>query len=323
MKILIFGASGLVGRWSSIAALDSGHDVVAVSREQSVNLDFSHVKFLQENLEVSKWASLLAKHEPEVIVHCDWEGVSSASKNSEVQKSNINRWLHLAELEATLGVRKSIFLGSQAEYGLRLGMIQEGDIDCPVTAYGSAKVHSRNELAQLFKDTNTEFVWARLFSFYGSMDLGNWLVPSTIQTLLSGKTMKLSSGLQKWNYLHIADIANALILLAEGDLIHSEFNVANPNSISIKEIALTIATQLNKRELISFDLTDEQEFIPDVLPSSQRIQNMNWEPEISLVDGISKSIEWYLGKHQHVRDYGFTKLDQYLPDFKGFSLYNS
>lgn len=314
MKILVFGANGFLGRWVCVNALNAGHEVFAVSRSPDKHLEMIHDRFLPIYLPTTDWHLAISQKRPDVVIHCDWEGVSSQSRDLPEQQNNISRWLSLAHYEISFGVSKTIYLGSQAEFGSVLGHISEGDHANPDTQYGIAKEFLRGELSRMFSNSTTQFVWARLFSFYGAMDYGTWLVPMAIRNLMLGNPLNLSSGLQRWNYLHVSDVASALVRLVDVELKFEEFNIANPKSQSVREIAEEIGLLLNSKLLLNFD-KDELNFIPDVIPTSSRIQELDWSPYFSIEEGLSKTVLWFRGDTQYFSDYNLNEMPFKLPIF--------
>lgn len=308
MKVVITGANGFLGSWTVFAFLDAGYEVHALGRNLSKFQEASHDRLFVHSLPVEKWSQLLRVEKPDFVVHCDWAGVASSDKNDIEQHLNVTRWLNLASTEIEIGVKKSVFLGSQAEFGTSLGIIPEETNEfSPNTQYGIAKCDAYNNLNTLFLDTNSKFVWARLFSSYGALDDGAWLIPSCFRDLMSGRNFYLSSGEQEWNYLHGADIGRALVSIIDDIDFSGAVNIAHPKSTQIKVIANQIETLLNLHDLISFT-QDEGSKIPDVLPDSRRLHQLGWKPIIGIHSGLELTAQWVKGEKQTLKEYGFQNL---------------
>jgi nucleoside-diphosphate-sugar epimerase len=312
LKVLVFGASGIVGTWSVVALANSGLDVVAVSQSKGRFTSSQSSNLRQISSASSKWEEILVEEKPDVVLHCDWSGVSGSLKNSADQFTNVERWLKLATRIAELNISKVIYLGSQAEFGTNLYLVNKNTPFSPITSYGQAKVDAFTKLQAFFANTDTKFVWARLFSLYGALDVGNWLIPSMIRELENGNFFQLSSGVQKWNYLHLADVAHALSLLVTNSFEMSSFNVGAKESIQVLKIAECVSMHLGHSELLKVGQT-EINSIPEVNPDISDLESLGWSQTIELDLGIRKTIEWHRGLVQKFSEYGFLNITDRLP----------
>jgi nucleoside-diphosphate-sugar epimerase len=128
---------------------------------------------------------------------------------------------------------------------------------------------------------------------------------------MSGRKFHLSSGEQRWNYLHGADIGRALVSVIDEIDFSGDLNIANPESVAIKEIATQIETILNLRGFISF-AQDQNSKVPNVLPDSKRLHQLGWKPSIGLDSGLELTAQWIRGETQTLQEYGFQNLKMKL-----------
>lgn len=312
MKVIVFGANGLVGTWTVASLINSEVNVVAVSQNSS------RIKYLaSEKLKVvidnaDQWSSILLRENPDVVIHCDWAGVASNEKDSITQGLNTSRWIELAHSAVNAGISKVIYLGSQAEYGHNLSDITASTPFSPLTNYGKAKVEAFKELTQIYEPSGSQFVWARLFSIYGALDEGGWLVPSLIRSLMRRNEFQLSSGTQKWNYLHVSDVARAITILANETFSEKIFNIGAAESIPVIEIANFVANELNSLELLKIGL-DSVNPIAEVKADTKPLLGLGWTQMVKPELGLVKTIEWFQGENQFFSQYGFPKIDLQLP----------
>ena len=113
--------------------------------------------------------------------------------------------------------------------------------------------------------------------------------------------------------MHVDDLAEACLFALENWEINNEaapkdmngkplhyLNVGTGKDISIKELANIIAYLVGFKGKIYWDLSRPDGTLKKQLDIS-RIRNLGWEPKISLVDGLKKTIEEYhklsLGKN--------------------------
>ena len=96
------------------------------------------------------------------------------------------------------------------------------------------------------------------------------------------------------DFCYIEDIAKGIILAAENYNESEPINLASGSEIKIKEIANIIKKQINYDGKIVWD-----ESMP-AGPNRRNVsielarQKINFNPVISLEDGIKKTIDWYI-----------------------------
>lgn len=293
MKVVVTGSSGFLGSW--ICRVLSGHfEVIALVRPSSDLFRLSGVDRLQIVVcETSDWTKYIQESAPDALILVDWWGVGNQDRNDLRQFENVYRMCELANAAKDAGVGTVIGVGSQAELGPVEAEITEVMPDQPTTKYGFAKAEARLKLRNIFKESRTRFVWMRIFSTYGPLDTGNWLIPQTVDSLKSGQSMQLTKGEQEWSYLHAFDLAMAFKKAVEDEGVHGIVNVGNPETISIKDAVRTIGAILNAEELLNFGGVEYREDqVMRLKPLCEKLTNAGWKPEISFKDGVTQTINW-------------------------------
>ena len=293
MKVLISGASGFLGSWIS-RVISEIHDVTALVRVSSSLSRISDIRGIEiVRLEPNLWADSILELRPDVLILTDWSGVGNEFRNDVRQFNNVERIRVCAHAAQIAGVKTVIGVGSQAELGPIISSISEDASDKPTTLYGEAKVEARKALDGILSGSDIRFVWMRIFSTYGPLDEGSWLIPNIINSLTNGEKMKLTQGEQIWSYLHAFDLAMAFATVIKNENINGIVNVGNPQTISIYKAALTIGRILEKEELLEFGALD---YRPDQImrlqPLCETLIKAGWHPQISFEEGIRQTIDW-------------------------------
>ena len=295
MKILITGASGFIGSWVA-RKLAAENEVIALIRIESstYRLDGLHnITILRTN--EKNWASEVEKIHPDVLVLADWWGVENQFRNDEKQFTNVERFKLIVDSAITSGVRQVIGIGSQAELGPVKNKVYETQPDNPTTFYGQAKVEARKYLLEK-NSSNTSTSWVRVFSTYGPLDTGDWLIPNTVKALLGKKVMDLTEGEQEWSYLYISDLADAVLTCVSHRLV-GIINCGNPESVTIRSVVLKIAELLNGGDLLNFGAIpyrDDQ--VMFMSPVCESLTIAGWKPRVNIDDGIYEVIQWLSGE---------------------------
>ena len=130
MNIIMTGSTSFVGAATVRELLRRGHTVTAIVRPKSSKLD----TILEGNEEALLSGHLLVTEndlsEPErllekvtkpqdVFCHFGWGGSGSASRTDKaLQEKNMETSLETVRTAKTLGCKRFLFSGSQAEYGM-------------------------------------------------------------------------------------------------------------------------------------------------------------------------------------------------------------
>ncbi len=296
--ILITGGSGFLGSWIIRELNNEGIPAVALVRPKSDcwRLDgLTNVEIVREAPQ--EWPETIARMKPRVVIASDWEGVEDANRaDKQMQFGNLSRIYGLAEAAKKFGAEVFIAFGSQAEIGPHSHPVDEMEEDNPASVYGEAKVQLRKELLALFARSNTRFVWGRVFSIYGPMDIGSGMLPTLIRTLIENKVFKATKGDQTWSYLYASDFASAVLRMIESSQYESIVNIGNPVGVHIREAINSVALYLNRSELVHLGAVESDPNQSQyLLPITTHLTEGKWQPQVTLADGIRSTVDWFLG----------------------------
>jgi len=137
----------------------------------------------------------------------------------------------------------------------------------------------------------------RIFNTYGPrLDPQDGRVISSFLTqALSGQPLVIfGDGSQTRSYCFIDDLIRGILIFASKDgLAGQTINLGNPEEHSIKETAEIICQVLAQPlnfEVKPLPKDDPARRKPDI---SKAIELLNWQPQVSLIDGIQKTIEYF------------------------------
>ncbi len=135
---------------------------------------------------------------------------------------------------------------------------------------------------------------ARIFNTYGpKMRLNDGrVVTNFISQALKGEDITIyGTGKQTRSFCYVSDLVNGLTKLLLSDF-QGPMNIGNPNEMTVLELAEQILKLTNSRSqtiLRPLPEDDPKERKPDI---SLAKKYLNWEPTVSLQEGLEKTISW-------------------------------
>ncbi|WP_022778052.1 NAD-dependent epimerase/dehydratase family protein [Butyrivibrio sp. AE3009] len=224
---------------------------------------------------------------PDAVIHLAWGG---GRDDEAAQEANVKASLDLMEAAHEMGVKRFVGIGSQAEYGIKDGIITEDLPPSPFSAYGRCKVKAYELLGQKAREYNMEFIWGRIFSLIGKYEPSGRMFPDLVSRLKKGEGMILSSCEQYWDYLDAEDAAEAILALLERGLDQNIYNIANGDYRPLKEFTeRTAKVLLADPELITYG--DRPKPFVSLKPSVDKIyRDTGWRASISFEETIKNMI---------------------------------
>ena len=96
------------------------------------------------------------------------------------------------------------------------------------------------------------------------------------------------TGTPKREFLHVDDLANAVVFALENKLDEPFYNVGSESEISIKELSLLIQKITCHNGNILWD-KDKPDGTPRKLIDSEKLNKLGWYSTISIVEGIKST----------------------------------
>ena len=103
------------------------------------------------------------------------------------------------------------------------------------------------------------------------------------------------SGNPRREFIHADDIADACLVLLEGDTSQLQFplNLGTGKDFSIRELAETIADVVGYAGKLEWD-TSKPDGAPRKLLDSSRLLAFGWRPTVDFTTGLKTTYQWYL-----------------------------
>src|SRR5262249_33208187 len=178
-----------------------------------------------------------------------------------------------------------VIVGSGVQYGRHEESempLDESAEQRPVSTYGASKAAQETVALQVFRETGVRIVCARSFNHSGIGHGGQYLLPSLVSRVRgvsagSPASLALGNDVVR-DYVHVDDVVNAYLLLAERGRPGESYNVASGRGVSARQLATDVLHRAGVRADISTDAalvraTD----IPTLIGSSpELVRDTGW-----------------------------------------------
>src|SRR5208282_2380930 len=165
----------------------------------------------------------------------------------------------------------------------------------PASPYAISKLTADLHLLSLWKVLKFPMNIIRPSNAYGPGQQLHRVLPRAVLCGLTGQKLPLEGGGRtRRSFIHARDLARAIYLICDRAPLGSIYNAGPQNPISVHDLVGIVAAQLG----LSMDQlteTTERRFgeDPQYWLDSTRIKNeLGWEPQISLEEGIKDMIAW-------------------------------
>ena len=238
----------------------------------------------------------------DVIFHLACLGVRH-SIHSPLENHEVNASATLALLDAARNneVARFVYVSSSEVYGTaRTTPITEEHPTLPMTVYGASKLAGECYTRAFWATHRYPTVVVRPFNAYGPRchhegDSGE-VIPKFMLRCLAGKPMVVfGDGTQTRDFTFVSDTARGILAAGlSGDSVGQTFNIGSGKEIRIRELANTIAEVLPKNgsEIIHVE-SRPGDVLRLLADSSKAKKLLNFEPTISLKEGLARLREWY------------------------------
>lgn len=312
MNIIITGVSSFIGRALSRHLISEGYEVYGVVRPDSKNRtgleDITKLHIIE--CDMSECTKLTEMNLPEMYacVHLSWGGTTrDGRQDPEINAANEKMTVNMVRTAKQLGCERFIFAGSQAEYGVTLERIKNGNaspepvtetrVCSPLSEYGKSKLKMLGVCSRLCRELEMTYIHLRIFSTYGEGDHPTTLVSSCVKAFSSDEYIELTSCEQLWNMLNIHDCAKAVAdmiscvftMPEEEKLTDHVINIAGEDTRPLYEFVNAIHDRIGKGSCGFTRVSVSPEGTPYLNPDISKLKALTgFVPQVSFDEGIDR-----------------------------------
>ena len=302
MKILVTGGAGFIGSHIVDRLVQEGYEAVVVDnlstgKRRHVN---RAAKFYRTDIR-SWWLERAFRRErPAIVCHHAAQMDVRRSVQDPVfdAETNILGMLNVLRYAIKYGVRRVLFASSGgAVYGEpeKLPVAEDHPVR-PASPYGISKAVG-DEYLRYFRDADgLEFVSLRYANVYGPRQdpYGEAGVVGifTQKMLLGEQPIINGNGRQTRDFVYVDDVVEANVA-ALNKAARGIYNVGTGQETSINELFSLLASLINPSIREVHGPAKKGEQLRIALDSSRLHRELDWEPKVSLKDGLARTVDYY------------------------------
>ncbi len=300
-RVFITGATGYIGQSLVRRLLDESVEVtILVRNEASIPADIKDkVKSIVG--EAADIVSLLGEIENgfDAFYHLAWNGVHPELRNNlDVQMENISMSLECVKAAASIKAHKFIYIGSAMEYMYCDEPINRDSVPSSSNFYGTAKIAAHYLCRELARQLDVPFIYTVVTSVYGIGREDKNVIFYVIDKLLNQEKPSVSKLEQRWDYIHIEDLKEALYRIGLSGKADGFYAVGNGENKPLSAYLEMV------RDLIDPELPlgiGEVPYPKGRIPSScinptSLFEDTGFKPSIRFQEGIAEVIDFYARK---------------------------
>lgn len=307
-RALVLGVTGFLGGWTAAALVRAGADVHVSARDPRAALAMLRWHGVDARIVATDLgppgaaARLLDEVRADAVFNLAGYGVRTGQRDEALaERMNVGLPEEIARTMASQTTGSGVapvlvHTGSGAEYGSAGGDLREDGPVLPTSTYGRTKLAGTRAIERVAASSLLRARVARPFTVYGPGEPEGRLLPALLAAAKSGGGADLTAGLQRRDFVYVADVAEALLRLGLAGVPRSAVvNVATGMLVAVRDFVLEAAAVLGiDRPSLRFgavaNMREEMEHEP--VNTDRLAAIVGWRPRTTPAEGLLATREF-------------------------------
>lgn len=298
-RVWVAGHRGMVGQALVRRLASEGCEIVAADRSA---ID------LRRQRDVEEWVED-ARPDAVFVAAAKVGGIlANSTYPADFLYDNLMIEANVIEASRRAGVSKLVFLGSSCIYPKMAPQpipeeaLLSGPLEPTNEWYAVAKIAGIKLCQAYRRQYGSDFICAQPTNLYGpgdNFDLNSsHVLPALLRKAHDARRSGASrltvwgSGTPLREFLHVDDLADAVVFLAKNYSGDEIVNVGTGEEVSIRQLAEQVCATVGFTGALEFDRS-KPDGTPRKLVSSEKLARLGWRASTDLATGLERTYRWY------------------------------
>lgn len=307
--ILLTGAAGFIGSHVADRLLSLGEKIVGIDaffpnyerelKEKNLENALTNENFQFYEIDFTNFESvmkLFSEHEFTKIIHLGaLPGVRSEHELRTYTEINITGTLNLLEAAKKHRVKTFIFASSSSVYGNNNEVpFRENMLPDPISPYAATKAACESLCHYYSSQHGINITCLRFFTVYGPRQRPDMAIHKFTRLITEGEPITIyGDGTSKRDYTYISDIVDGIISALNRNLKFEVINLGNSNTVELNYLIELIEKETGKKAERIYKPPHPRDVKITYADISKAKELLNYEPRVSIEEGISNFVSWY------------------------------
>lgn len=310
MKYLITGGCGFIGFHLAKELLNKKEEVIIIDnfnnfynpriKKQRAKILNKATIYKQDILNYQELKKIFKHHSFDKVIHLAAQpGVlQSINKKELYQKNNIKGTENIFRCCAKFNIKNIVFASSSSVYrGNKTPFKEDCVIKKDISFYAQTK--RKNELlAKTYsKKYKLNINSLRLFNVYGPNGRPDLVFYIFTEALLKNKNIIINGdGETLRDFTYVTDIVNGIVKASNLNLGFQIINLGHGKPITLNKLVFLLEKITKKKAIKIYRPKNQLDMTATFADISKAKNLLNWQPEITINQGLKKLINWHKKK---------------------------
>ena len=272
-KVLVTGGAGFIGTELVQQLHKKGYEITILDKqEKPIGLD--HVKYIQGDLS-SPARCVMACAGQDYVIHLAAKArIPESFINPDAYfDANVTGTRNILTAASAVGIRKFVYAGSSSVYGNNVAPNKPTHKPDPLNYYAMSKLFGEHLCKQYKIMFDLNYNIMRFFKVYSENQPTSLMFGKFAELVKNGKPVTIhGDGEMRRDYIHVSDVASALIASIESKVKNDKFNVGTGNNISVNAVVDILREYAPDLEAINVE--KPKGYAPETLADISKTKNL-------------------------------------------------